>query len=51
MPYKTGRLQRIVQVVRVGDEYVVWGSVNVPYALPQEVGRRGQPGRYFLRAG
>ncbi len=53
-PVLTGNLRRSIKpqepAHEEGDVVVgVWGSADVDYALPVEVGSRGRPGRNMLR--
>jgi hypothetical protein len=51
-PRRTGFLASTIELVKeanVNDVRVVWGNVTANYALYQEIGARGQPGKYYLR--
>ena len=53
-PRDTGFMANTNEVVKEATPTnlgVTWGNVTAEYTLWQEIGSRGRPGRYFLRAG
>lgn len=55
VPYRYGVLQRSIKFDpakrRRGRIAGRWGAFSVNYALAQEIGIGGRPGRYYLRTG
>lgn len=53
-PRATGFMAGTIQVIDKASATkleVTWGNITANYTLWQEIGSRGRPGRYFLRAG
>lgn len=52
-PRDTGFMANTIEVLKRAtpqDASVEWGNITAAYTLWQEIGARGQPGKYFLRS-